>query len=163
MSDTIVFGATGFIGRPLVRELLGRGHRVAAAVRGSGDRLTSWLADEHADTSRLTLVRADITEPRLGIPAGTLAEVRDVYNLAGRYAFGLTAAQAKAGNVTGARRVVEWAAEQPNLRRLVHVSGYRVSGAGSPPPDYRKLGAYEASKIEGDTLVRTRARELGRV
>jgi len=161
MSDTIVFGATGFIGRPLVRELLGRGHRVAAAVRDSGDRLTSWLTDEQADTSRLTLVRADITEPRLGIPAAALTEVRDVYNAAGRYAFGLTTAQARAGNVAGARHVVEWAATQPNLRRLVHVSGYRVSGVDSPPPDYRKLGAYEASKIEGDTVVRTRARELG--
>ncbi|MEU8139871.1 alpha/beta fold hydrolase [Streptodolium elevatio] len=161
MSDTIVFGATGFIGRSLVAELLGRGRRVAAAARGNGAGLTAWLDDQQIDTGGLELVRADITVPGLGIPSDALPRVRDVYNSAGRYAFGLSAADAKAANVTGARHVVDWAASRPDLRRLVHVSGYRVSGADSPAPDYRKLGAYEASKAEGDAAVRQRARELG--
>lgn len=149
--DAIVFGATGFIGRSLVVELLGRGQQVAAAVRK--DTLTPWFHDRGVDTSRLTLVTADITRPIAGLP-----QVRDVYNTAGRYAFGLSVRDARATNVTGALNVLEWAATLPALRRLVHVSGYRVSNV---EPDYAKLGAYKGSKAEGDLALRSRARELG--
>lgn len=150
--DAIVFGATGFIGRSLVAELLTRGQRVAAAVRE--DTLTPWLVSQGVDTAGLDLVAADITRPLSGLP-----EARDVYNTAGRYAFGLGVAQARAVNVTGALHVLEWAAALPGLRRLVHLSGYRVSGKEGRP-DYARLGAYEASKVEGDLAVRARAHEL---
>ncbi|MGW6707537.1 alpha/beta fold hydrolase [Streptomyces sp. NPDC054956] len=156
--DAIVFGATGFIGRSLVAELLARGQRVAAAVRN--DTLTPWLRSQGVDTGRLEIVAADITRPLSGLP-----EVRDVYNAAGRFAFGLGVREARQTNVAGALHVLEWAAALPGLRRLVHISGYRVSGdAGRPDsaagPDYAGLGAYEASKHEGDLAVRARAREL---
>ncbi|MFI6792502.1 alpha/beta fold hydrolase [Nonomuraea sp. NPDC050383] len=150
--DAIVFGATGFVGRHLVAELLGRGQRVAAAVRA--DTLTSWLTSRGVGTGRLTVVTADITRPLDGLP-----EARDVYNTAARYAFGLGVEEARATNVTGAVNVLDWAAGLPALRRVVHVSGYRVSAPGGRP-DYAGLGAYEASKVEGDLAVRARAREL---
>ncbi|MFE9045607.1 alpha/beta fold hydrolase [Streptomyces sp. NPDC007818] len=150
--DAIVFGATGFIGRSLVAELLGRGQRVAAAVRD--DTLTPWLASQNVDTRGLEIVTADITRPLMDLP-----DVRDVYNAAGRFAFGLGEREARSVNVTGALHVVEWAASLPRLRRLVHLTGYRVSAAedllGRPA-----LGAYEASKIEGDRAVRARAEAL---
>ncbi|MFB7353809.1 alpha/beta fold hydrolase [Streptomyces gardneri] len=151
--DAIVFGATGFIGRSLVAELLTRGLRVAAAVRK--DTLTPWLTSQGVDTAGLEIVTADITRPLSGLP-----EARDVYNAAARFAFGLGAEEARATNVTGALHVLEWAAALPGLRRLVHISGYRVSAADGPA-DYAALGAYEASKSEADLAVRTRARELG--
>ncbi|MFF7472968.1 alpha/beta fold hydrolase [Streptomyces sp. NPDC008092] len=161
-TDSIVFGAGGFIGRSLVAELLRRGHRVAAAVRGSGDGLTAWLDGQGVDRAALTMVRADITAPGLGLPADGLSGVRDVYNTAARFAFGITPAQARAVNVTGAVQVVDWAAGLPKLRRVVHISGYRMAAvAAGRPPDYRRLGAYEASKQEGDAAVRARAGELG--
>ncbi|MEV3927738.1 alpha/beta fold hydrolase [Actinomadura coerulea] len=150
--DAIVFGATGFVGRSLVAELLGRGQQVTAVVRN--DTLTPWLTDQGVDAGRLVIATADITRPLTGLP-----DVRDVYNTAGRYAFGLAVQEARAANVTGALNVLEWAATLPRLRRLVHVSGYRVS-ASSGKPDYARLGAYEASKLEGDLAVRARAREL---
>ncbi|MFI6485678.1 alpha/beta fold hydrolase [Nonomuraea sp. NPDC050663] len=149
--DAIVFGATGFIGRSLVAELLGRGQKVAAAVRK--DTLTPWLEGRGVDTRGLTLVHADVTRPLDHVPAA-----RDVYNTAARFAFGLGVREARAVNVTGALGVVDWAATLPELRRLVHVSGYRVSGARV---DYAGLGAYEASKVEADHAVRARAAELG--
>ncbi|MEV0586882.1 alpha/beta fold hydrolase [Nonomuraea sp. NPDC050310] len=149
--DAMVFGATGFLGRSLVVELLAKGQRVAAAVRK--DTLTPWLHAQNVDTSGLTVVTADITRPLSGLP-----QVRDVYNTAGRYAFGLSVEEARAANVTGALNVLEWAATLPELRRLVHVSGYRVSNVH---PDYAHLGAYEASKAEGDREMRARAAELG--
>ncbi|MFF8840351.1 alpha/beta fold hydrolase [Streptomyces sp. NPDC015130] len=150
--DAIVFGATGFIGRSLVAELLARGQRVAAAVRD--DTLTSWLTSQGVDLRRLEIVTADITRPLAELP-----DVRDVYNAAGRFAFGLSERDARSVNVTGALNVVEWAATLPRLRRLVHISGYRVSAADGHP-DYAELGAYEASKLEADLAVRARAEAL---
>ncbi|RKN35891.1 alpha/beta fold hydrolase [Streptomyces hoynatensis] len=152
--DALVFGATGFIGRALTAELLARGQRVAATLR-SRDTLTPWLTARGVDTGRLTLHPADITRPLTGLP-----QARDVYNAAARYAFGLDARQARAANVTGALHVLAWAATLPRLRRLVHLSGYRVSGTGLTP-DYARQGAYEASKTEADLALRARAGELG--
>lgn len=160
-ADSVVFGAGGFIGRSLVMELLRRGRHVVAAVHGRGDRLTRWLADQQVDASGLTVVSADITRPGLGLPQQGMDDVRDVYNTAARFAFGMTRAEATAVNVDGAVRVVEWAATRPRLRRVVHISGYRMAAAGASSPDYRRDGAYEASKREGDTATRVRARELG--
>lgn len=150
--DAIVFGASGFIGRSLVAELLTRRRRVAAVVRD--DTLTPWLAARGVDTGGLGVVTADVTRPLPVLP-----EARDVYNAAARFAFGLGVGEARATNVRGALNVLEWAAGLPRLRRLVHISGYRVSAAGGQP-DYAGPGAYEASKSEGDRAVRARAREL---
>ncbi|GGT51241.1 bifunctional protein [Streptomyces kurssanovii] len=151
--DAMVFGATGFIGRSLVAELLTRGQRVAAAVRN--DTLTPWLTSQGVDTERLEIVTADITRPFPELP-----DVRDVYNTAARFAFGLDSREARAVNVTGALNVVEWAAALPELRRLVHISGYRVSATGGHPGDTAP-GAYEASKLEADLAVRARSQESG--
>lgn len=159
--NSVVFGAGGFIGRSLVGELLRRDQAVAAAVHGSGDRLLRWLDEQRVDTARLTVVPTDITRPGLGLPEHGLDEVRDVYNTAARFAFGMTPAEARAVNVDGAGHVVDWAAARPRLRRLVHISGYRMAAADAASPDYRRDGAYEASKREGDAVVRARARELG--
>ncbi|MFD5874383.1 alpha/beta fold hydrolase [Streptomyces sp. NPDC060322] len=160
-ANSVVLGAGGFIGRSLVVELLRRGKDVAAAVHGGGDRLTAWLADQRVDTGRLTVVRADVSLPGLGLPAEGMDEVRDVYNTAARFAFGMAPAEARAVNVDGAAHVIEWAAARPHLRRVVHISGYRMAAAEAGSPDYRRDGAYEASKREGDATVRARARELG--
>ncbi|WP_354638680.1 SDR family oxidoreductase [Kitasatospora camelliae] len=170
---TLVLGATGFIGRWLTLDLLRRGEPVAAAVRGParGGELRAWLADHGlAEDSGLTLVRADVTRPDLGLSPedeARLGAVRDVYNLAALYRFGLTREEARRANVDGALHPLRWAAARPGLRRLVHLSGYRV-GRGGTPMDatgtdrlYRELGAYEASKQEGDAAVRALAPELG--
>lgn len=150
MTDSIVFGAAGFIGGALVARLLDEGRTVIAAVRPGSE---SRVRVRHPN---LTVVTADITKPDLGLRDPLV--VRDVYNCAARFAFGLDAADARAVNVDGALHVLEWAARLPSLRRLVHVSGYRVSVPGRRP-DYR-AGAYEASKTEGDRALWQRAREL---
>ncbi|WP_433477708.1 alpha/beta fold hydrolase [Spirillospora sp. CA-142024] len=174
--DCLVVGATGFIGRWLVAELLTRGQAVAVTVRGGGVRggeLRSWLREHDVDDTRLTVVDADITRPDLALSASDrerLEDVRDVFNAAALYRFGLEREEARRANVDGALNVLHWAGGLPRLRRLVHVSGYRVGADGAltyPLPEaesnvlYRKYGVYEASKREGDAAVRTAAAEAG--
>ncbi|QFG20691.1 SDR family oxidoreductase [Actinomadura sp. WMMB 499] len=164
--DTLVAGATGFIGRWLAAELLARGRTVAAAVRGGparGGELRAWLRDHGADDRALTVVTTDVTRPGLALSpddGDLLGSVRDVFNAAAVYRFGMGRDEARRANVDGALHVARWAGSLPRLRRLVHVSGYRVGAAGAPRPArewdalYRRHGAYEASKREGDAAVR---------
>ncbi|MFI5717956.1 alpha/beta fold hydrolase [Nocardia sp. NPDC051750] len=156
--DSAVFGAAGFIGRALVARLLTQGHAVAAAVRpGTAARLTTWLDNQQVDRTRLTVIDCDITDPGLGaVGRAELSAVRDVYNCAARFAFGLDAALARAVNVDGALHVLDWAQRLPRLRRLVHITGYRASIPDSAEHDY-EVGGYEASKSEADTVLRERA------
>ena len=58
--DTLVVGATGFIGRWLTAELLTRGRTVAATVRGGPAReaeLRTWLRDHDVNEQALTIVQ----------------------------------------------------------------------------------------------------------
>ncbi|MCT9868669.1 SDR family oxidoreductase [Paenarthrobacter aurescens] len=169
----LVFGATGHIGQWLVRELLQQGVTVTAAVRtkDSFQRLAGWLA-EHDAGGRPAFVLVDFSRDDLGQdPASNdFASVTEVHNVAGAFAFGMTAADAYSANVTSAERVVRFAAKLPALTRLVHLSGYRVGGqdpANVPWDDsrrareYKRLGAYEGSKVESDAVVQSVAASLG--
>lgn len=165
--DTLVVGATGFIGRWLTAELLTRGRTVAATVRGGPTReteLRTWLRDHDVNDQALTVIQADVGLSR----DDPLDSVRDVFNAAGAYRFGMSRGEAERANVHGALNVLRWAGARPHLRRLVHVSGYRVAETLSHPADedqltelYRRYGAYEASKREGDAAVRALAAQEG--
>ncbi|WP_327107483.1 SDR family oxidoreductase [Nonomuraea glycinis] len=165
--DTLVVGATGFIGRWLTAELLTRGRTVAATVRGGPTReteLRTWLRDHDVNDQALTVIQADVGLSR----DDPLDSVRDVFNAAGAYRFGMSRDEAERANVHGALNVLRWAGARPHLRRLVHVSGYRVAETLSYPADadqltelYRRYGAYEASKREGDAAVRALAAQEG--
>ncbi|TDD43608.1 alpha/beta fold hydrolase [Saccharopolyspora elongata] len=176
--DTVVFGATGFIGRWTVLHLLDQGRTVAAVLRERGGmsreaELRGWLRDRGAADDRLVVVAGDLTGgPGLGLSSADderLAGVRDVFNTAALYRFGLQREEARAVNVEGALNVLHWAAARRDLRRLVHVSGYRVGldrQARYPLPEaelaalYRDKGAYEGSKFEADAAVRVVAARL---
>ncbi|MEU4314407.1 alpha/beta fold hydrolase [Nocardia sp. NPDC024068] len=160
--DSAVFGAAGFIGRALVARLLARGHTVAAAVRpGTGQRLTDYLDAQGVPRGALSVYACDITDPELGeMGAAALTDIRDVYNCAALFAFGLDPGRARAVNIDGALRILEWSARRPGLRRLVHITGYRVTVPDSAEHDYG-VGAYGASKFEGDAILRERATAAG--
>ncbi|MFD6156870.1 alpha/beta fold hydrolase [Nocardia sp. NPDC060256] len=162
MSHSIVLGAAGFIGRAVVAQLLDQGGSVAAAVRpGSEDRLTTWLRARAIDQTGLTVVSCDVTAKDLGLPADLdTADIRDIYNCAARFAFGLGKDEAYAVNVTGALHVLDWAATLPELRRVVHITGYRITVEDSNEQDYER-GAYGASKFESDPMLRRHAAERG--
>ncbi|WP_183098715.1 alpha/beta fold hydrolase [Nocardioides pelophilus] len=167
----LVFGASGFIGRWLARELLSQGVRVTIAVRSetSGDQVDVWLREHgHAAGARRVLVDFDADDLGLPSDAPALAGVTEIHNLAGAFRFGMSGAEAYRGNVVTARRIVGLAARLVGGPRLVHVSGYRVGSLGdlpsiSGPADaaYDRLGAYEASKIEADRVVQADAAATG--
>lgn len=170
--NALVFGATGFIGRWLVKELLHQGVPTTAAVRdiGRSGSLTDWLTGKDVDTSLLSIIQVDLSRDGIGLDGATLLHISEVYNVAGAYAFGMTAEAARTANVDTSRRVVEFASTLPAVVRLVHLSGYRVGGqdaASVPWPGekrkdlYSRLGAYEASKVESDAVVQATAQKLG--
>jgi len=167
----IVFGASGFIGRWLVKELLSRGVPTTAVVRSdtSAAGLLRWL-DEHDARARPATVRADLELEDLGWGEADAPVATEVYNMAGAYAFGMSTPQARAANVDTARRIVSFAATLPGLVRLVHLSGYRVGGQDPTTvpwtpervaTEHRRLGAYEASKVESDAVVQAYAETSG--
>ncbi|WP_433657117.1 alpha/beta fold hydrolase [Nocardia sp. CA-128927] len=161
MSHSIVLGAAGFIGRAVVAQLLEQGGSVVAAVRPGGEeRLTAWLRARAVDQTGLRVVSCDVTAEGLGLPDLGTADIRDVYNCAARFAFGLGKDDAYAVNVTGALNVLDWAATLPALRRVVHITGYRITVEDSDEQHYER-GAYGASKFESDPLLRRRAAERG--
>jgi nucleoside-diphosphate-sugar epimerase/pimeloyl-ACP methyl ester carboxylesterase len=191
MPDAAVLGATGFIGRWTILHLLDQGRTVAALIREPArasagaatagepvssreDELRNWLHTHGADAGQLAVVAGDVTAgPTLGLSAADnerLAGVRDVFNTAGVYRFGLRHAEARTINVEGTLHVLRWAATRRHLRRLIHVSGYRVGLDPQPRyplPEaelvrlYRGKGAYEGSKAEADAAVRVVAANLG--
>lgn len=168
----LVFGATGFIGRNLILTLDQAGVRVTAAVRSreSFARLGAWLGDHGCRTTPAELIVDFDTEPIVQGGDSACTDVTEVYNCAGAYRFGMTKDEARHGNVDSVRSVVSFAAQLPQLSRLVYVSGYRVGGQDpttvpwSPERverTHRGLGAYEASKVEGDAVFQAVADELG--
>ncbi|MEV0202287.1 SDR family oxidoreductase [Nonomuraea sp. NPDC050691] len=168
----LVFGATGFVGRHLILALGRAGVQVSTANR-SGEsyrRLVAWLAG-HGHHPAPADVRVDFGTPSLTQDdVAAWDDVTEIYNCAGAYRFGMTADEAHRANVGSVRAIVAFAARLPRLRRLVHVSGYRVGGqdpALVPWSDerrrttYRALGAYEASKVEADAVLQAAADRAG--
>jgi putative NADH-flavin reductase len=116
-----VFGATGGIGRELVRQALGSGHRVTAVVRDP--------ARLDVTGEALEVVRADLTDPE---------ELRTAVRGRDAVLSGLGARSRKdAGVATRLTRTVLRAMEAEGVRRLLVVS------AGPVGPDPEGDGALD--------------------
>jgi Male sterility protein/Alpha/beta hydrolase family len=92
--------------------------------------LQAWVSERGGNGARLVAAHGDLEVAGLGLDEATdesLAGIRDVLSLAGRFEFGLDERQACRANVDAPLHLARWAA-RPGLRRFVHVSGYRVGG-----------------------------------
>ncbi|MGB3484948.1 MAG: alpha/beta fold hydrolase [Mycobacterium sp.] len=168
----LVFGASGLVGRHLVLALAEAGADVTVAVRSpeSGARVEQWLR-EHGLTRSISTTIVDFGSAQVVAGgASAFTHVTEIHNCAGSYRFGMTAQEARSANVGIVEKLIDFAADLPDLQRVVHVSGYRVGGqdpSSVPWPEdhrnamYEGLGAYEASKVESDAIFQAQANERG--
>ena len=174
MSDTkrpiLLTGATGFVGMAVLARLLAAGHEVHCLIRAGDDaeadsRLRAVLQRVEApSTGRAVAIAGDLTAPRLGLGDRhdeLAARVGTVIHSAASVAFDLPIEEARAINVEGTRRVLDFAGAVPGLRRVAYVSTAYVAGnrRGTVYEDDRESGtfrnSYERSKHEAEALVRS--------
>ncbi|CAI8932909.1 NAD-dependent dehydratase [Pseudomonas donghuensis] len=164
--ECFVTGGTGFIGQHLVALLSAQGHTVRVLMRRP-ERLAALrehVASLGGNAAQVFAVSGDLQRDNLGlshIDRAVLRGARIVFHLGAQFAWGLSLQQSRAVNVEGSRQVALLAAEQNS--RLVLIGGYMLKnhqhlrniGIDPRRPEltnwpavYRKVGGYEASKLE---------------
>lgn len=166
----LVVGATGFIGKFLVARLLRDNARVFVICRNIDEQapqLQYWLTKQEIDHQQLNFIQGDITLSNLGLSLqdwATLKEVKYLYNTSALFEWGLSMERAKKVNVDGLTNLLHCISKYCYLDRAIHLSGYMLTleshlqsvGIHREHIEeadwikiYDRLGAYEASKIEG--------------
>lgn len=160
----LLTGATGFLGRRLVRSLLLRGERVVALVRAEDDdaarRRLLALIGRDCDESTLTVLAAELPD---NIPVAKIdahAPYDHVWHLAALLDLGGRKRSAlNRANVQGTSRILDHAAEWCR-GRFHHVSTAYSCGLTDgpvpeegPPPGRGHRNEYERTKQEAELLV----------
>jgi NAD(P)-dependent dehydrogenase (short-subunit alcohol dehydrogenase family) len=128
-----VTGATGFIGRRLVKALLARkGTTVHFLVReGSGNKIDALLEYWGVGKARAIPVSGDLTAKKLGVAPETIRALKGtinaVFHLAAVYDLGADAESQVRVNVEGTRNLVEFA-KAVDAGHLHHVSSIAATG-----------------------------------
>ena len=128
-----VTGASGFIGKRLVRKLLDRrGAVVHFLMRDTApERVQALLDHWGVDASRAVAVQGDLTQPGLGIKASERkkyeGKVAHVFHLAAIYDLSADAESQMRTNVEGTRQVVQFA-NAVKAGRFHHVSSIAAAG-----------------------------------
>ena len=169
-----VTGATGFIGRNLVSELIEhRDDDVYVLVREMSLDRFEHLRRQCGDSSRLKPVIGDISTSRLGVDDDWIAEhcdaVDHVFHLAALYDMTASATRNDELNVDGTRNALAFA-EAVGADVFHHVSSIAVAG------DYRGRfdeqmfdegqslpSAYHRTKYESERIVRDEAKVPWRI
>jgi len=154
-----VTGATGFIGRHLVQELLERDGTIYVLVRdGSRGRLDDLIQRWDAG-DRVVPVTGDLSKPGLGIE-GFDQSIDHFFHLAAVYDMEADEDASRKANVDGTQHVVEFA-NSIEVGRFHHTSSIAVAGQykGLFREDMFDEGQrlphhYHATKFESEKLVR---------
>ncbi|HEV3234616.1 MAG TPA: SDR family oxidoreductase [Candidatus Dormibacteraeota bacterium] len=170
----LVTGATGFIGKNLIDQLVKRDGDIYALVRkGSRAKLDALVAERWPTAAdRIKGVEGDITQPDAGVSAEDKAHLKgaEIYHLAAVYDLEASEAANRAANVDGTRHVVELA-NSSGAARLHHVSSIAVAGGkwkGDFSEEMFEEGQelehpYYATKYESEQIVRNEAKVPYRV
>ncbi len=152
MVDALVTGATGFIGRHLVRELLARRQTVRCLVRKSSD--VNVLPRESVQ-----LHTGDVVEPHT--LEGAADGVAVVYHLAALGHVGAVTDEAYRRfvevNVTGTRHLIEECL-RASIRKFLHASSTAAMGlipsrTVDESTEPRPVTPYQRSKLQGEREV----------
>jgi nucleoside-diphosphate-sugar epimerase len=150
---TLVTGATGLVGRAVVRALLAQNHPVRVFVRDS-ERARDLFGPQ------VEIAQGDLRDPKSLRPACT--GMNDVYHVAGAVdVHRHTDAEMWETNAEGTRRVLE-AARAAGVGRVVYTSSVSVYGDRLPvgvaeDAPLNPAGIYGASKVEAERMVREAA------
>jgi NADH dehydrogenase len=139
ISTVAVTGATGFVGRAIVTELLSRGYNVRALIRD-----TSKAREVLPSNAKLTFVVGDATSQQSAseLVAGCQAAINLVGIIRELRRLGQTFQRMH----TDATRVLVQACEHSNVRRYVQMSALGVRSDG--------VCEYQRTKWEAETAVR---------
>ncbi len=159
-----VTGATGFIGRHLLAQLLEREDDIHVLVRESSLPRLEQLVARLGGSGRVHPVIGELVEPRLGIDDAVVERLRGridhFFHLAAIYDMTADAARNEALNVGGTRHAVDLA-RALEAGRLHHVSSIAVAGLhqGLFREDMFDEGqelpsAYHRTKFESERIVR---------
>jgi len=128
-----VTGATGFIGKRLVKALLARrGTTVHVLVRaGSEGKLADLYSDWGVSKSRVIPVAGDLTAKKMGVAAETIkalkGKISAVYHLAAVYDLSADEDSQVRVNIEGTRNMVEFA-KAVDAGHVHHVSSIAAAG-----------------------------------
>ena len=164
-----VTGATGFIGRHLVAELLERDGTVYVLVReGSRGKLDALMQRLGVADGRIVPVSGDLSKPGLGVE-GFDERIDHLFHLAAVYDVEADEDSSERANVEGTRHVIEFA-NAHDVGRFHHVSSIAVAGdykgvfqedmfdEGQSLPHHYHRTKYESERlvreeVEADTLI----------
>jgi NAD(P)-dependent dehydrogenase (short-subunit alcohol dehydrogenase family) len=152
-----VTGATGFIGRNLVEQLLEREGTIYVLVReGSRGRLEELRNRWGAGADRVVPIVGDLAEPRLGVSDEDLERLRGVdhvFHLAAIYDMTADAESQQIANIQGTRHMVELANEA-GAGRIHMVSS--IAAAGLYQGTWREDMFEEAENLDVNPYFRTK-------
>ncbi|KFN45279.1 SDR family oxidoreductase [Arenimonas composti] len=158
-----VTGATGFIGRFLVANLLDKrkGQVYVLVRKGSEAKLEAIAAKMGWDRKRIVPVHGDLGKPKLGIGAAQMktltGKVKHFFHLAAIYDLTADAATQQLANIDGTRHAIEAAAAM-KAGCFHHTSS--IAAAGLYPGVFREDMFEEAEGLK-DPYLRTKHESEG--
>lgn len=152
-----VTGATGFIGRYLVSNLLKRSGTVYVLVRKDSQKKFDAIAKKSGwDPKRVVAVAGDMTKPRCGLTPTQLrnlaGKIKHFFHLAAVYDLTASAETQQAANIDGTRHALDLAAAL-KVPLFHHTSS--IAAAGLYPGIFREDMFEEAEGLE-DPYLRTK-------
>jgi NAD(P)-dependent dehydrogenase (short-subunit alcohol dehydrogenase family) len=158
-----VTGATGFVGRHLVAELLKREGTIYVLVREGSRGKVDALRDRLGAGERIQPVSGDMSKPGLGVE-GFDTPIDHFFHLAAIYDVAADPDAMTKANVEGTRHVVEFV-NSHQVGRFHHTSSIAVAGRYEGvfqedmlDEDQKLPHAYHQSKFDSEKLVRREAK-----